>query len=86
MQITYSDVITLLTILSLIMVIILLYHLIFVSVSLKRIASRWDDLSKEVESLILRPIGAIEYVLDWFASAVEAVMEQKEKKKEHRKK
>lgn len=86
MQITYNDVITLLTILTLLMVIILLYHLIFVSVSIKKIVTRWDDLSKEVEALVLRPIGAVEYVLDWFASAVEGAKEHREAKKEHKKK
>ncbi|MFA5800506.1 MAG: hypothetical protein WC840_06155 [Candidatus Peribacteraceae bacterium] len=81
MQITYNDVITLLTILALVMVIVLLYHLIFVSVSLRRIVGRWDELSKEVEALILKPIGAVEYVLDWFASVVEGMRAQRERKK-----
>lgn len=85
MQITYNDVITLLTILALIMVIILLYHLIFVSVSLKKIVNRWDDLSREVEALVLKPIGAIEYVLDWFAAAVDGMRETRERKREHKK-
>jgi hypothetical protein len=85
MQITYNDVITLLTIVALVMVIVLLYHLIFFSVSLRRISSRWDDLSKEIEALILKPIGAVEYVLDWFASMVEGMREQRDDKKAHRK-
>jgi hypothetical protein len=83
MQISLTDVITLLTVLVLVMAVVLLYHLIFVSVSLKRIVSRWDDLSKEVEMLVLKPIGAIEYVLDFFASAVEGMREQGKHKKAH---
>ncbi len=86
MQITYNDVITLLTILALVMVIVLLYHLIFVSAALRRIVGRWDELSKEIEALILKPIGAVEYVLDWFASVVEGMREQREGKKGHKKK
>ena len=86
MQITYNDVITLLTFISLVMLVILLYHLIFVSVSLRRIVARWDELSKEVETLILKPIGAVEYVIDWFASAVEGMQQQREHKKQHHKK
>lgn len=87
MQVSLSDVITLLTVLVLVMAVILLYNLIFVSVSLKKIVTRWDDLSKEVETLVLKPIGAIEYVLDFFANAVEGMREKHQHKKgQHHKK
>jgi len=81
LQLTYGDVLTLLSIIAVAMLIILLYHLIFASVSLKRIADRMDDLSKDVEAIILKPIGAIDYVLDWFLSVVESMREDKKPKK-----
>lgn len=81
LQLTYGDVLTLLSIIAVAMLIILLYHLIFASVSLKRIADRMDDLSKDVEAIILKPIGAIDYVLDWFLSVVESMREDKKHKK-----
>lgn len=77
MQLTYADVLTLLSIVAIVMLIILLYHLIFVSVSFRRIADRMDDLSKDVETIILKPIGAIDYVLDWFLSVVDSLREDK---------
>ncbi len=77
LQLTYNDVLTLLSIIAVAMLIILLYHLIFASVSLKRIADRMDDLSKDVEAIILKPIGAIDYVLDWFLSVVDSMREDK---------
>ena len=83
MQLTYTDILTLLAIIALAMTIVLLYHLIFVSVSLRRISERWDDLSKEVEGLIIKPIGAIEFVIDWFSSFVEGMRIEKEEKKAH---
>ena len=89
MTITYNDVLTILSIIAVAMLIILLYHLIFVSVSLKKIASRMDDLSKEVEAVVLKPIGAIEYLLDWFSGMVEGMMaseEEHHRKKVHHKK
>ena len=85
MTITYSDVLTILSIIAVVMLIILLYHLIFVSVSLKRIADRMDDLSKEVEAVVLKPIGAIEFLLDWFSSVVEGMMSSREKEDHHKK-
>ena len=81
LQLTYNDVLTLLLIIAVAMLIILLYHLIFVSVSLKRITDRMDDLSKDVEAIILKPIGAIDYVLDWFLSVVDSMREDKKHKK-----
>ena len=69
MQVSFNDVLTILSVIAVAMIIILVYHLIFVSVSLRRIADRMDDLSKEIEGLVLKPIGAIECLLEWFAGA-----------------
>jgi hypothetical protein len=81
LQLTYGDVLTLLSIIAVAMLIILLYHLIFASVSLKRIADRMDDLSKDVEAIILKPIGAIDYVLDWFLTVVDGMRNDKKNAK-----
>ncbi len=77
LQLTYNDVLMFLSIIAVAMLIILLYHLIFAAVSLKRIADRMDELSKDVEAIVLKPIGAIDYVLDWFLSVVESMREDK---------
>ncbi len=85
MQVSLSDILTILSIVAVSMFIVLAYHLIFVSVSLRRITDRIDDVSKEVEGLILKPIGAIEYLLEWFSVVVENMMsgKQEEQKKVH---
>lgn len=85
LQITYNNVLMLLSIVAVAMLIILLYHLIFASVSLKRMARRMDDLSKDVEAIILKPIGAIDYLLEWFLAVVESMRDDSGKKKEHKK-
>ncbi len=80
LQFTYNDVLTLLSIIAVAMLIILLYQLIFASVALRRIADRMDELSKDVETIILKPIGAIDYVLDWFLAVVESMRDDSGKK------
>lgn len=87
LQLSLNDILTLLSILAVGMIIILTYHLIFVSVSLRRITDRLDQLSKDVEAVILKPIGAVDYMLDWFLSMVDSMKaghEEKTKKKEHK--
>ncbi len=86
LQLTYNDVLMFLSIVAVAMLIILLYHLIFASVSLKRMAQRMDDLSKDVEAIILKPISAIDYVLEWFLAVVESMRDDSSKKKDHHKK
>ncbi len=86
-QLTYNDILTLLSIIAVAMLVILLYHLIFVSVALRRISERMESLSQDVESVILKPIGAVEYLVDWFISAIEGMQHGKKKKEEgHHKK
>jgi cell division protein FtsB len=82
LHITYNDVLTLLSIIAVALLIVILYHLIFVSRSLRRTAERVDQLSEDIESLILKPIGTIDYMIDWFIAMVENVKggEKKHKK------
>ncbi len=83
MQLNLNDILTILSILAVAMLVILLYHLIFVSVSLRRIADRMDQVSKDVEAVILKPIGAIDYMLDWVLSMVDTMRVDSEHKKKH---
>lgn len=80
LQITYSDILTLLSIVAVALLVIVLYNLIFVSASLRRTADRLDALSEDIESLILKPIGTIDYVIDWFIAMIENMKGKAEKK------
>lgn len=84
LQLTYNDILTLLSIIAVAMLIIVLYHLMFASVAFRRIAQRMDDLSKDVEAIILKPIGAIDYLIEWFLAVVEGMRDDKDAK--HKKK
>lgn len=80
LQLTYNDILTLLSIIAVAMLIIVLYHLMFASVAFRRIAQRMDDLSKDVEAIILKPIGAIDYLIEWFLAVVEGMRDDKDTK------
>lgn len=84
LQLTLGDVLTLLSIVAVGMLIVLLYHLIFASVNLRRTLKRMDDLSKDVESLILKPIGVIDYVIDWILAIIEGTRDSDKKGKHHK--
>jgi len=85
LQITYSDILTLLSIIAVALLIIILYHLIFVASSFRRTADRIDALSEDIESLILKPIGTIDYVIDWFIAMIEGMQKGGDEKKKKRK-
>lgn len=84
-QLTYGDVLTLLSIVGVAMVLIILFNLIFVSISLRRVAERVDSITKDVESVILKPIGAIDSIVTWVLGAIEGVRSSHGEKK-HKKK
>lgn len=75
-----NDILLILAIIAVAMSIIVLYHLIFVSISLKRVTDRIEAITKDVEAVILKPIGAIDYMLDWFLDAVEGMKKGKKQK------
>lgn len=84
-QLTYADVLTLLLIVAVGMLIVILYHFVFVSIALRRFSGRVDSLSKDLETMILKPIGAVEHVIDWVVASIDGVKSGK-KKTAHQKK
>lgn len=77
--ITANDVFTFLSILAVLMTVLALYHLLFILVDVRKIVRRFDDVTMQVEALILKPISVADQILLW-------VMEQIEHKKKHAKK
>ncbi len=84
MQLTYNDVLTLMLILAVALLIIVLYNMIFVSVYIRKLTERLDYLSKEVETIILKPLGMIDYGVEWLSGFVDG-MKEGEKAKKHKK-
>ena len=84
MQLTYNDVLTLMLILAVALLIIVLYNMIFVTMYVRKITERLDYLTKEVETIILKPLGMLDYAVEWLAGFVEG-MKEGEKTKKHKK-
>lgn len=78
MAITSADVFTYLSILAVAMVILAVYHLLFILVDLRKIVRRFEDITQQVEAIILKPISMADQILAW-------VMEQLEQKRHGKK-
>ncbi|MFA6522789.1 MAG: hypothetical protein WCS85_00230 [Candidatus Peribacteraceae bacterium] len=74
--ITAGDVMLFLYILVGIMLLIALYHLLFILVDLRRVLKRVDELTKQVETFILKPIA----IMDEILTAVVALFDKDKKK------
>ncbi len=68
----------------LVMLIVLLYHSLFLVVSLRKIFGRVDDVTKEVETVIMKPLSMADKILQWFVDFIEE-HQKKHHRKHHRK-
>lgn len=82
MQITSSDVLTGLAIVAAVMVIIVLYHALFIVVDLRKILRRVEDITRQVESVILKPIAMADQIMEWVIVQIEG-LGKREKKHKH---
>jgi hypothetical protein len=82
LQLTLGDIFLLLQLFAVVLGIIVLYQLVFATLSLRRILKRYDSLSQDIESLIIKPIGAVDYVIDWFIAVIEGMQSVKKGKGE----
>ena len=63
---------------------VFLYHLIFVVMDLRQVMKRLNDLSAEVEEMLMRPVELVAGVVDWVQKMIwdaYFVEEKKPKKK-----
>ena len=49
---------------------ILLYHLVFVVMDLRRVMRRLSDLTEQIEGMLMRPVELIAEVFDWLKERV----------------
>ena len=62
-----------------VMILIVLYHLLFIVVDLRKIMRRFEDVTAQVEAMILKPLSIIDEAFQW-------VIDHMHGKKEHKKK
>lgn len=65
-----------------VMLIVLLYHALFIAVDLRKILKRVDDVTEQIESVIMKPISMADHILQWILDRIERD-QGKGKKKPH---
>ncbi len=83
LQLTLGDVFLLLQLLAVLLGIIVLYQLVFATMALRRIMKRYDALSQDIEALLIKPVSAIDSIIDWFLAVMDGM--QSSKKEEEKK-
>ncbi len=82
LPLTIVDLFLLLKILAVLLGIIVLYQLVFATLSLRRLLKRYDLLSQDIEALIVKPVSAIDSIIDWFLAVMEGMQSSKKEKGE----
>jgi hypothetical protein len=65
-----------------VMLIVLLYHALFIAVDLRKILKRVDDVTEQIESVIMKPMSMAVHILQWVLDHIEQD-QGKGKKKSH---
>ena len=60
-----------------VMIIVVLYHLLFIVVDLRKVLRRVDDVTEQVEAMILKPISMADQILQWVLDHIEAKKKHK---------
>lgn len=85
-MLTAQDILVSLQIAVAIMVIVVLYHFIFISVDLRKILRRLDDMTGQVEDLLLKPISMADHLMQWAIDSIEEAQGKKLKRGKKKKK
>lgn len=80
MELTAESVMTALSILAVVMLIIVLYHVLFIVVDVRKIVRRLEDITQQVEAVILKPISMADQVLTFLIEQIEGIAKKKEHK------
>ena len=78
---TTSDVFAYLQITVALLLVIVLYHVLFIVVDLRKVLRRIEAVTKEVENVIMKPIGMADQVLQAIMSFLEEQQKASDKKK-----
>ena len=63
-----------------VMLIVVLYHVIFIVVDARKIARRMESLTQEVEAVIMKPLSMADQLLEWMVAFFQEKAEKHEKK------
>ena len=70
-MITSADLLLYLQITIAVLLLIVLYHILFAVVDLRKIMRRIEGVTQEVEDVIMKPISMIDSILEWVLERIE---------------
>jgi hypothetical protein len=85
MEITYESLLSGLYIAVAIMLIVVLYHVLFIVVDVRKMVRRAQKVTEELQSVIIKPIGIADKAMDWVIGFIEGQGKHHHKKGEHHK-
>lgn len=63
-----------------ILVLIVLYHVIFIVVDLRKVMRRVEGLTQELEDVLMKPLSMIDSILQWILDTIESGKKKHDKK------
>jgi len=63
-----------------ILLLIVLYHVIFIVVDLRKVMRRVEGITQEVEDVIMKPLSMIDSILQWVLDTIESGKKKHDKK------
>lgn len=72
-MLTADDVLTAILILVAVMLVIVLYHVLFIVVDLRKVMRRVEDVSHQVEEIIMKPLTMTDKILEWVLEYIEGL-------------
>lgn len=69
--VTSSDVLVYLEITVGVLLVVVLYHFLFIAVDLRKVLRRIESITGEVENIIMKPINAADYILEGIVKYLE---------------
>jgi hypothetical protein len=85
MVLTADQVLTAILILVAVMLVIVLYHALFIVVDLRKVMKRVESVSGQVEDIIMKPLTMTDTILQWVLEYIESLDRSGKKKHEHKK-
>ena len=83
---TSTDVLTYLQITVAVLLVVVLYHVLFIAVDLRKVLRRIESITHEVENIIMKPINAADYILEGIVKYLESQQGGSKKKTSSKKK
>ena len=65
-----------------VMIIVVLYHLLFIVTDLRKIMRRFEETTAQVEAMILKPLSIIDEAFTWVIDHVQHSAKKKHKRKD----